>query len=157
MQKLLPFLTLVLLTSCEQTTPTVRPAASSASTQQARPEQEITTTDSYMRGYALYENCIWGQGTCAVGASAEYRTSGPTLRTPRVRLSLRQRQLFVQFLTPYDPAVSTITIRPGEDFFVAQPETEALGANAIKIKSGRYSIDTRTGDYGGVRFNVQLF
>ena len=63
----------------------------------------------------------------------------------------------MQFLTPYDPDVKIITIRPGEEFFVAQPETDALGAHAIKVKSGSYPIDHKWGENGGVHFNVQLY
>ncbi|AHJ96915.1 hypothetical protein [Hymenobacter swuensis] len=156
MTKLLP-LSLLLLCGCEQE---ITPSQTISQTSAANSTVARTTsTDSYMRGYAQYEQCLWGQGACGVASTPDMteRTGGPSLRTPRVRLTLRQQRLDVQFLTPFDPEVKVLTIRPTEEFFVAQPETDALGAHAIKIKRGAYPIDTRMGEYGGVHFNVQIF
>ena len=156
MNKFLP-LALLLLAGCEQA---VRPAIA-PTTQQTSSNltQQALTTDSYMRGFAKYEQCLWGDGACAVAATPDMtvRTSGPDLRTPRVRLTLRQQRLDVQFLTPFDPNVRVVTIRPTDEFFVAQPETDALGVNAIKIKRGAYPVDARMGQYGGLHFNVQVY
>lgn len=156
MKKLLPF-SLLLLCGCEQEITPNRTLgqASAASSTVAR----AASTDSYMRGYARHEQCLWGDGICGVAATADMaaRTGGPSPRTPRVRLTLNQQRLDVQFLTPFDPQVKVLTIRPTEEFFVAQPETDALGVHAIKIKRGTYRIDERMGEYGGVHLNVQLF
>ncbi|MBT9393630.1 hypothetical protein KLP40_10695 [Hymenobacter sp. NST-14] len=157
MKKLLP-LGLLLLLGCEQAaTSDVQPAAAAAAARAS------VSVDSYMRGFALYDQCIWGYGACAVAVTeanspeATGRTSSAPSRIPRVRLTLSPSRLHVQFLTPYDPDVKRITIRPGEEFFVAQPETDALGAHAIKVKSGTYPVDTNWGEHGGVRFNVQVY
>lgn len=119
----------------------------------------VASTDSYMRGYARYEQCLWGDGICGVAATADMteRTGGPSPRTPRVRLTLNQQRLDVQFLTPFDPDVKVLTIRPADEFFVAQPETDALGVHAIKVTRGTYPIDKRMGEYGGLHLQVQLF
>ncbi|RSK48817.1 hypothetical protein [Hymenobacter rigui] len=157
MNKLLPF-GLLLLMGCEQSVAPIRPVTSQ---QGSTADQALaaTSTDSYMRGFAQYEQCLWGNGICAVAASPDMETgrSGPALRTPRVRLTLRGQRLDVQFLTPFDPAVRVLTIRPNEEFFVAQPETDALGVNALKIKRGAYPVDANMGQYGGMHFNVQVF
>lgn len=153
MKKLLP-LALLFLAGCEQAaTPDLAPQAQSA-TQAALP-----STDSYMTGYAKYEQCLWGKGICgvAVTEASIARTGELSTRTPRVRLTLRQSQLDVKFLSAFDATVDEVTIRPGEEFFVAQPETEALGARAIKVKRGTYRIDRSWGEFGGVRLNAQVF
>ncbi|RSK31751.1 hypothetical protein [Hymenobacter metallilatus] len=156
MNKLLPF-SLLLLVGCEQSVAPTRPAV--VQQQSSDAAQQDPSTDSYMRGFAKYEQCLWGDGACAVAATPDMteRTSGPAIRTPRVRLTLRQQRLDVQFLTPFDANVRAITIRPADEFFVAQPETDALGASAIKIRRGTYPIDARMGQYGGVHFNVQVY
>ena len=167
MKQLFPLaLPLLLLAGCEQ--PAATEIAPAPGTAQAS-LQIAPSVDSYMRGYAKYEQCLWGYGACAVAATEEpeqpatdgtpqSRASVATNpRVPRVRLSLSKKQLDVQFLTPYDPAVKKITIRDGEEFFVAQPETDALGVRAIKVKSGSYPIDEKWGQNGGVHFNVQLY
>ncbi|WP_426492590.1 hypothetical protein [Hymenobacter sp. 102] len=156
MKQLFPF-ALLFLAGCEQATlPAQLPTPSAATADKAL---AATSTDSYMRGFAQYEQCLWGYGACAVAASPDMETgrSGPALRTPRVRLTLRGQRLDVQFLTPFDPEVRTVTIRPTEEFFVAQPETDALGANALKIKRGTYPVDARMGEFGGLHFNVQVY
>ncbi len=167
MKQLFPLaLLLALLTGCERPAAPEEVAPAPGTARAAL--QSEPTVDSYMRGYAKYEQCLWGYGACAVAvteadapapdAPTTARQSSPaTSRVPRVRLTLRQSSLHVQFLTPYDPEVKKITIRPGEEFFVAQPETDALGARAIKIKSGSYPIDHSWGENGGVRFNVQVY
>ena len=159
MKKLFP-LGLLLLLGCEQaTTSDIKPTPAGT----AEASLREASVDSYMRGFATYEQCIWGYGACAVAVTeanspdATARTSNAPSRIPRVRLTLRQNRLHVQFLTPYDPDVKTITIHPGEEFFVAQPETEALGAHAIKVKSGSYPLDKKWGENGGVHFNVQVY
>ncbi len=168
MKQLFPLaLPLLLLASCEQ--PAATEIAPVPGTAQAN-LQVAPSVDSYMRGYAKYEQCLWGYGACAVAATEEVEQpatdGGNTLsqsgvaanpRVPRVRLWLSGKQLDVQFLTPYDPAVKKITIRDGEEFFVAQPETNALGAHAIKVKSGSYPIDEKWGENGGVHFKVQVY
>ncbi|MCA8831074.1 hypothetical protein [Hymenobacter pini] len=156
MKQLFP-LALLLLVGCEQAAlPTQAPAPQVAAANAAAP---ASSTDSYMRGFSKFDQCIWGTGICAVAASPDMETgrSGPALRTPRVRLTLRGQRLDVEFLTPFDPAVRILTIRPREEFFVAQPETDALGANAIKVLRGSYPIDQRVGEYGGLHFNVQVY
>ncbi|RSK44226.1 hypothetical protein [Hymenobacter perfusus] len=156
MNKLLPF-SLLLLCGCEQE---ITPNQTISQTSAANSAVARTaSTDSYMRGYARYEQCLWGDGICGVAATADMteRTGGPSPRTPRVRLTLNRQRLDVQFLTPFDAGVKVLTIRPTDEFFVAQPETDALGVHAIKIKRGAYPIDARMGEYGGVHLNVQLY
>ena len=161
MKKLLP-LGLLLLLGCEQAaTSDVKPTPAAT----AEANLMAASVDSYMRGFAKYEQCLWGYGACAVAVTeaeatapdGTARISNAPSRVPRVRLTLRQDRLHVQFLTPYDPDVKKITIHPGEEFFVAQPETEALGARAIKVKSGVYPLDKKWGENGGVHFNVQVY
>ncbi|MET4108171.1 hypothetical protein [Hymenobacter sp. UYP22] len=147
----------LLLAGCEQAAVPARTPAAQVAT--ANRYAQETSTDSYMRGYSKMDQCLWGNGTCAVGASADMtaRSEGPSLRTPRVRLTLRQQRLDVQFLTPFDPSVRAVTIRPTEEFFIDQPETDALGASAIKILHGAYAIDRNMGQYGGLHFRVQVY
>ncbi|GAB3238255.1 hypothetical protein GCM10027346_30640 [Hymenobacter seoulensis] len=153
MKKLLPFSVLI-LAACEQ------PAATENAPQARQTANYAAqSVDSYVRGYAKYEQCVWGQGICAVAVTEASTTSTGTLseRTPRVRLQLRGNKLDAQFLTPFDSTVKVVTIRPNEEFFIAQPETEALGAKAIKVKQGTYRIERAWGEHGGVRLNVQLY
>lgn len=156
MKQFLP-LALLFLAGCEQAVVPARTPAAQATT--ANRIAQESSTDSYMRGYSKMDQCIWGNGTCAVGASADMtaRTGGPSLRTPRVRLTLREQRLDVQFLTPFDPKVRAVTIRPAEEFFIDQPETDALGASAIKVLRGAYIIDHSMGQYGGLHFKVQVY
>ena len=158
MKKLFP-LGLLLLMGCERPAadPAYAPTAQSAATDAVIAAPSV---DSYMRGYSKDEQCMWGNGSCAIGVSqveSVARTSGAASRVPRVRLTLRNSRLDVQFLTPYDPAVRAIVIRSGEEYFVSQPETEALGVHAIKVKQGNYRLDPKLGEYGGVHFNVQVY
>ena len=156
MKKFLPF-SLLLLCGCEQEVTPTRTISQTASANSA--VARFASTDSYMRGYARHEQCLWGDGLCGIAATADMtaRTGGPSARTPRVRLTLNNQRLDVQFLTPFDSNVKVLTIRPTDEFFVAQPETDALGVHAIKVKRGAYRIDERMGEYGGVHLNVQLF
>lgn len=153
--KKLVYLSLLLAFGCEQRAASdYAPQAQQSAALKAAP----ITVDSYMRGYAEYEQCLWGKGICAVASTPDLaRTSGPDLRIPRVRLTLRKNTLEMQFLTAFDPEVDKLTIRPEEEFFIAQAETDALGANAIKVKQGTYSVDRKWGQYGGVRVDVQVY